>query len=294
MSEKESAGLYDVAVIGGGVVGCAVLRELSRYRLKVVLLEKNSDLAEGVSKGNSGVIHAGFNVRPGTLKARLNAAALRTVYDLAATLHVPHRKTGKLVVSPDDAGRRASRGASDLGREKRHARPRDRGRIRDPERSSRKPGDKWALYSPWTGIISPYEFTIALAESAFRNGAEVWLGRMVTAVEACPDRFILSTPAGPVSARWVVNSAGLFSDDVAAMAGSATARVYGYKGEYLILDKSAGEILRIPIYPVPPSDGSLGIHITPGMDGNVILGPSGAYVDDKEDTASTRQVMRLS
>ena len=291
MSDKKTKGLFDVAVIGGGVVGCAVLRELSRYRLRAVLLEKESDLGEGVSKGNSGVIHAGFNVRPGSLKARLNLAGLKSIYDLASALHVPHRKTGKLVVSPDDAGRKhleelkaqgeqnGTPGLEIVGPEA----------IRKIEPEVR---GKWALYSPWTGIISPYEFTIALAECARRNGAEVRLGREVTAVDSRPDRFLLSTSSGPVSARWVVNCAGLWADEVAGMAGSADFRVYPYKGEYLILDKAAGDILRMPVYPVPPADeSSLGIHLTPTMEGPVLLGPSGEYTDNKEDARTNRPVM---
>jgi len=291
MSEKRANGLFDVAVIGGGVVGCSVLRELSRYRLRLILLEKNSDLAEGISKGNSGVIHAGFNVRPGSLRARLNVSALRTIYGLAESLRVPHRNTGKLVISPDEAGRAHLEKLLDQG--EKNGVPGleivDEAAIRALEPEAR---GKWALYSPWTGIISPYEFTIALAESAIRNGAEIRLRQRLIGVDARLDRFELFTPAGSLFARWAVNCAGLYADEVAALAGSADCRIRGYKGEYLIMDKAAGEILRMPVYPVPPADNSsLGIHITPGMEGNVLLGPSGAYVDDKEDAGSTRHVM---
>src|SRR5512143_3562247 len=102
---RESGPIYDVAIIGGGAGGCALLRELSRYELRLVLLEKDADLAEGVSKGNSGVLHAGFNVPPRSLKARTNVAGLKLAYELAETLGVPHKKTGKLVVALTDAGR---------------------------------------------------------------------------------------------------------------------------------------------------------------------------------------------
>ena len=293
MSENEAGRLYDVAVIGGGVVGCAVLRELSRYRLRAVLLERCSDLCEGVSKGNSGVIHAGFNVRPGSLKARTNIAGLKAIYGLAEVLRVPHRKTGKLVVAFDAGGRERLERLRDQG--ERNGSP---GLEIVDEAAIRKfaPGVRGtsALFSPWTGIISPYEFTIALAESAFRNGAEVRLNCAVTAVESRPDQFILSTPAGLVSARWVVNCAGLQSDDVAGLAGSAEFRIRPYKGEYLILDKTAGDLLRMPVYPVPPADeSSLGVHLTPTMEGVVLLGPSGEYVDDKDDAESTRPVMDM-
>src|SRR5512143_2759576 len=167
--------VHDVAVIGGGVVGCSVLRELSRYDLRLVLLERESDLAEGVSKGNSGVIHAGFNVPPRSLKARTNVAGLKLVYELAETLGVPHRKTGKLVVAlaDEEAIRRLE--------------PLARGR--------------WALYSPHTGIISPYEFTIALAECAAQNGAEVRLEAPVERVALERDLYRLATPKGTFVAR---------------------------------------------------------------------------------------------
>jgi len=293
MSESEAGRLYDVAVIGGGVVGCAVLRELSRYRFRTVLLEKRFDLCEGVSKGNSGVIHAGFNVRPGSLKARTNIAGLKAIYGLAEALHVPHRKTGKLVVAFEGEDCKQLERLRAQG--ERNGSP---GLEIVDEAAIRKlvPGvlGTSALFSPWTGIISPYEFTIALAESGFRNGAEVRLNSEVTAIESRSDRYVLSTPLGPVSARWAVNCAGLQADDVAGMAGSAEFRIRPYKGEYLILDKAAGDLLRMPVYPVPPADeSSLGIHITPTMEGVVLLGPSGEYVNDKDNTETTRPVMDM-
>lgn len=286
----EASAAVDVIVIGGGVVGCAVLRELSRYDLRILLLEKEGDLAEGISKANSGVIHSGFNVPPGSLKARTNVAGLGKIYGLASELHVPHRKTGKLVIALTDAerprleelkadgDRSGSPGLEIVGEsEIRRIEPLARGR--------------WALYSPHTGIISPYEFTIALAECARRNGARVLLEAPVGSVESRSGSFHLGTPRGVFTARWVINSAGLFADEVARLAGITDYRVFPYRGEYLITDKEPGFRLRLPLYPVPPKDDpGLGIHITPTMEGNVILGPSAEAVDDKMDTASTRPV----
>ena len=290
MAGKKS-GIYDVAVIGGGAVGCAVLRELSRYELKLLLLEREADLAEGTSKGNSGVIHAGFNVPAGSLKARTNVAGLGLIFGLAAELGVPHRKTGKLVVALDDG---------------------DRGRLEELKAEGDKSGvpgleivneagirrleplarGRWALYSPHTGIISPYEFTVALAECAWQNGAEVRLDAPVEKVGFEGGLFVLSTPKGEFIARQVVNSAGLFSDEVARLAGIDDYRIFPYRGEYLIADKDCGLRLGLPVYPVPPrADPGLGIHITPTLEGNIILGPSAEPVDDKRDVASTREVM---
>lgn len=290
MTDKRSAG-YDVIVIGGGIVGCAVLRELSRFDLKLLLLEREADLAEGISKGNSGVIHAGFNVPPGSLKARTNVAGLGMIYGLASELGVPHRKTGKLVVALADEDSRRLEEIKAEG--DKSGVPGleivDAAAIRRLEPLAR---GRRALYSPHTGIISPYEFTIALAECAWQNGAEVLLEAPVEAVDFRHGLFQLSTSKGTFAARRVVNSAGLFSDDVARLAGIDDYRVFPYRGEYLITDKDSGLRLAMPIYPVPPrEDPGLGIHITPTLEGNIILGPSAEPVDDKRDIASTRKVM---
>jgi len=290
MSAKKN-GVYDVIVIGGGAVGCAVLRELSRCDLKLLLLEREADLAEGISKGNSGVIHAGFNVPAGSLKAKTNVAGLGMIYGLAGELGVPHRKTGKLVVALADEDRSRleelkaegdKSGVPDLEIV-------DEAAIRHLEPLAR---GRWALYSPHTGIISPYELTVALAECAWQNGAEVLLEAPVEAVVFRDGCFRLSTPKGTFAARRVVNSAGLFSDDVARLAGIDDYRIFPYRGEYLITDKDCGLRLGLPVYPVPPRDDpGLGIHITPTLEGNIILGPSVEPVDDKRDAASTRIVM---
>jgi glycerol-3-phosphate dehydrogenase len=282
---------YDVVVIGGGVVGCAVLRELARYDLRLLLLEKEADLAEGISKANSGVIHGGFNVPPGSLKARTNVAGLRKIYGLASELHVPHRKTGKLVLALNDDERPSLEELKAQGDI--NGTPGleivDGSAIRQMEPLAK---GRWALYSPHTGIISPYEFTIALAESAHRNGAVVRLEAPVGSVEFRAGIFHIGTPKGVFAARRVVNSAGLFADDVAKLAGITDYAVYPFRGEYLITDKDPGLSLRMPLYPVPPKDDpGLGIHITPTMEGNIILGPSAEAVRDKHDMASTRRVM---
>jgi len=282
---------YDVIVIGGGVVGCAVLRELSRYKLRLLLLEKEADIAEGISKANSGVIHAGFNVPSGSLKALTNVAGLAGIYGLAAGLHVPHRKTGKLVLALTDGERPRLEELKTQG---------DRNGVPGLEivdgsgiaRLEPLARGRWALYSPHTGIISPYEFTVALAESAHRNGASVLLEAPVESVGSRDGLFHLGTPRGTFTARRVVNSAGLFADEVARLAGIDDYRIYPYRGEYLITDKEPGFRLGMPLYPVPPRDDpGLGIHITPTMEGNVLLGPSAETAPAKTDTGSTRPVM---
>jgi glycerol-3-phosphate dehydrogenase len=291
MAQPKEHFAYDVIVIGGGVIGCAVLRELSRFDLRLLLLEKEADLAEGITKANSGVIHGGFNVPPGSLKARMNVAGLGKIYGLASDLHVPHRKTGKLVIALTEAEKTRLEELKAQG---------DRGGSPDLEIVGEREipaieplaRGRWALYSPHSGIISPYEFTIALAECARRNGARVLLETPVESVDFRAGLFSLGTRRGAFEARWVVNSAGLFADEVARLAGIHDYRIYPYRGEYLITDKDPGFRLGLPLYPVPPRDDpGLGIHITPTIEGNVLLGPSAEKIDDRKDTGSTRPVM---
>lgn len=291
MTVVEKNNFYDIIVIGGGVVGCAILRELSRYNLKILLLEKEADLAEGISKANSGVIHAGFNVPLGSLKAKMNVTGLLKIYELLKQLNVAHHKTGKLVVALQDAEKERleelkasgdANGTPDLSiinaRQIRELEPHTQG--------------EWALFSPHTGILSPYQFTISLAECAWQNGAEVKLESPVVTVTHRSGLFEIKTPSENFKCRWVVNSAGLFSDEVARLAGMTDYQIFPYRGEYLITDKCTDFNLRMPVYPVPPKGGpGLGIHITPTIDGNILLGPSAEYVEDKRNTDSTKKVM---
>lgn len=291
MSQSNKPEKYDVVVIGGGVVGCAVLRELSRYQLKIALVEKEADLAEGISKANSGVIHAGFNVPTGTLKAQMNVDGLFRIYELAQQLNVPHRKTGKLVVALHDEDKPRLEALKAQG--DRNGTPDleivDQAAIKKMEPLA---AGVWALSSPHTGIISPYQFTVALAECAVQNGAEVYLQAPVQNITVLDDEFVVSTPTQSLHTRWIVNSAGLFSDEIARMAGITDYRVFPYRGEYHITDNEVDFDLRLPIYPVPPKDGpGLGVHITPTIDGNVLLGPSASFIENKQDTASTKKIM---
>ncbi len=282
---------YDVVVIGGGIVGCAILRELSRYKLKILLVEQEADLAEGISKANSGVIHAGFNVPVGTLKARMNVAGLLKFYKLAQELNVPHKKTGKLVVSLDNEGKKRLISLKEQG---------DKSGIQGLEILGKEQfklieplaAGEWALWSPETGIVSPYQFTVGLAECAWQNGANVSLETIIKGIECRPKQFVLKVPNAEIRTRWIVNSAGLFSDQIARLAGINEYRIFPYRGEYLVTDKDDELHLRMPIYPVPPKDGpGLGIHITPTMEHNILLGPSVDFINNKRDTASTRRIM---
>lgn len=282
---------YDVVVIGGGVVGCAVCRELSRYKLDLLLLEKENDVAEGISKANSGVIHAGFNVRPGSLKARTNAAGLKMIYELASILNVPHRRTGKLVVALTETDKPKLEQLKAQG-EKNGTPGLKIIDSRDIKKIAPYVNASWALYSSFTGIISPYELTIALAENAMMNGARILIGTPVEAVETENGFYILRTPKAVFRARWVVNAAGLYAAELAGMADAGEYQIFPCRGQYLVSDKDSSIKINLPIYPVPPSEEpGLGIHITPTLEGNILLGPSAEFVGDKNDVSTSASVI---
>ncbi|MFP4266453.1 MAG: NAD(P)/FAD-dependent oxidoreductase [Spirochaetaceae bacterium] len=287
---------YDVIIVGGGVVGSAIARELSRYCLRCALIEKEQDVAEATSKANSGVLHAGFNVPPGSLKARFNVEGLGYFPGLAEELGVSTRRCTKLVVANTESERNKIEELMEQGRK--NGAP-GLSIVGRDEIKKIAPGveGKWALYSEKTGIINPFQFTIALAESAAVNGVDFFLGTELTGIRGnsrAPGGFALSTRGGrEFSAGLVINSAGLGSDRIARMVDpDFPEKIYPCRGEYHILDKEHSDILDIAVYPVPAQDGrSLGVHLTPTTNGNILFGPSAEYIDSPEDTATTSETM---
>ena len=305
------AKLYDVLIIGGGAIGSTIARELSRYRLAVGVLEKNPDILCETSGRNSGVIHAGFNNKSGTLMAKYCVEGCAVFPGVCEELGVPYKIAGKLVTGFSkgdieileklkEQGDR--NGCPDLriisAREIKQIEPYVEGTA--------------ALYSPRTGIFSPFQYTVGMAENAVANGVEYFLCREVTAVSVKGNHYyeLKTSSREAFCGRWLINSAGLHADKVAALAGVAGYKIYSCRGEYYVLDKAASEYLSIPVYPVPnEKEGGLGIHLTPTTEGNILIGPSseyicdpdgecidapgGGYADGREDYANTRDTMDM-
>ncbi|MCF7936707.1 MAG: NAD(P)/FAD-dependent oxidoreductase, partial [Synergistales bacterium] len=281
----------DVAIVGAGVVGCAVARELARYRLSVCVVEKEADVGWGTSCRNSGVVHSGINYRPGTLRARLDVRGNELMAPLCRELRVPMQRIGKLTV----AGCTAEIPELHRIREQGEANGVPGLELIGPGAMRRiQPGVEGvaALHSPSSGIVCPYSLTIALAENALRGGAAFRLESEVTGIHRGPGGFTLQTTSGDVSAPVVINAAGLGADRVAAMAGIDGYRHYPCRGEYYVLDRRLAGSVATLIYPAPRVDSpGLGIHLTPTVEGNILIGPSSEYVGEREDCATTRQVM---
>lgn len=295
---------YDVMVIGAGVVGCAIARELSRFRLAVGVLDKEPDVGLGTSCRNSGVLHSGIHYQPGTLRARLSVRGNAMMDKLCQDLKVPLRRIGKLTVALDhedipalDALRRQGEANGVPGTA-----------LLDNAGMRRiQPGVRGVcgLWTPSSGIVSPYGLAIALAENAHANGVDFHLGHTVDAIRRLEDGgFAIeaavcrrpgrrSSGRAAFTARVVVNAAGLRADAVDGLAGLDSPRVWACRGEYHVLDKRLAGSLATLVYPVPgPRDPGLGIHLTPTVDGNILVGPSAAYIPD-EDRESYRTTSRI-
>ncbi len=282
---------YDVLVIGGGAVGNAVARELSRFSLHVALAEKECDVARGTSGKNSGVVHAGFNNRPGSWMAKLGVEGNQQFAAACKELSVPYRKTGKLLLAFDENDIKVLETLMEQGRENgvKGLEWLNREAVRELEPYV---GGIGAMFSPETAITSPFLYTIALAENAQANGVDYYLNSPVVSIRQLGGRFLVHAGKTEITAAYVINCAGLYSDEIAKMAGDDRFRIYPCRGEYFILDRQASRYLKTPVYPAPRADiAGLGVHLTPTVEGNILIGPSAEYIADKNDVCTTQRVM---
>lgn len=282
---------YDVIIIGGGVVGSAIARELTRWRLSVAVLEKESDVCTQTSGRNTGMLHAGFLYKTGSLKAQCAVEGNAEFDAVSRELDVPFKRTGKLIVGFTEEHRQRLLSMIERGRA--NGVPGmeliDRRRMDEIDPSA---GGNFAIFCPSSGILDPFIYTVALAENAVKNGAEYHLYTEVTGAEALPDgRHALHTNRGDFLCRWVINSAGLNSAKISEMLGIPGYVIQPVKGEYFVLDKKAGAFARIPVYPAPTPRNTFDTHATPTVDGNVLVGPNSFNVEDGEDYSVSQSGM---
>ena len=293
--------IYDVIIAGAGVSGGLIARELTKYKLSCVLLEKSGDVAMGASKANSGIIHGGFDPEPDTLKAKLNVSGVPLLYKAAKELNVPHKNNGSMVVAFDAEQVKTlnelyKRGIKNgLSLADMEILSGEKAREIEPNLSGEVCG---ALLVKNAGIICPYYLTIAAIGNAMDNGADLKLDFEITKIEKESGLFVVQSKAGEwVKGKYLVNCAGVFSGEIAKLAGDDYIRIIPRAGEYLLLDKTEGKTVSHTIFQVPTANGK-GILVTPTADGNLLLGPTAAKVEDPEDTQTTpaglSQVMSLA
>ena len=281
---------YDVLVIGAGVVGNAIVRELTRYALSVGVLERELDVGFGTSSRNTGVIHGGFNYATGSLKAQCCVEGCLNFDAVARELDIPFRRSGKVLVGFNDNDAVELEKAKKLGEANGSKGLEIIGEKRLRELTPHVTGSV-AMWSPYSGIVNPFIYTVALAENARANGAEFHFGCTVTAAARANDLWHLNTSCGEFSARWVVNSAGLGAVKVSEMLGIHGHTLGAFKGEYIILDNRLSSLLDMPVYPVPNPITGMGIHVTPTMDGNILVGPNSELVDDTDDMSCSQATL---
>lgn len=279
--------MLDVLIVGAGVVGCAVARELSRYALRVAVLEKEEDVGAGTSKANSAIVHAGFDAETGTLKARFNVEGCKMMGELAAELDIPFRRNGSLVVAlcEEDIAKlellRARGEANGVPELKLITG--DEARAMEPALSKEIPA---ALWAPTAGIVCPFELTQALAENACVNGVDFHLNTAVRSVSPIDGGWRAETDGGAFEARLLVNCAGLYSDVLHNQVCGDDLHIVPRRGEYQLLDRKAGSTVNATIFQAPGKLGK-GILVTPTIHGNLMIGPTAEDIDDRENSATT-------
>jgi len=282
------SGAFDVAIIGAGDVGSAIARELARYELRIALLDRG-DVGAGTSKANTAILHTGFDAKPGTLEARLVARGHRLLSDYAAQVGIPIERTGALLVAWDDEQLEALPAIGERARENGY----DRAALialddlyrREPHLGA---GAVGALEVPDESIVCPWTPPLAWATQALLAGVAVLRGTRVVGLSRLADCWRLDTSGGPVLARWVVNAAGLYSDEVHRMAGCEGFTITPRRGELVVFDKLARPLVSHILLPVPTGI-TKGVLIAPTVFGNVLLGPTAEDIEDKEDRACTSE-----
>lgn len=281
--------MKDVIIIGGGVVGCSVARELSRYDADILLLERGNDVSVGTSKANSGIVHGGYDAKPGTLKAKFNVAGNAMFDALARELDFPFKRNGSMVLCFDKA---------------------DIGKLLELKEQGVKNGVQGlyvlegyeavkamepyvsenvvaALVVPNGGIVSPYEMTIAYAENAATNGVEFRFGSKVTAIDRIDGGLQVTCADGfTAQAKYVVNAAGVYADVINNMISPDKMHITARKGDYELLDKTCGYMASHTLFQMPTKMGK-GVLVTPTCHGNILVGPTATDVTDKDDVATT-------
>lgn len=282
---------YDVAVIGAGVIGSLIARELSRYNIKVALIEKCNDMAMGTSKANSAIVHAGYDAKPGSLKAKLNVEGTALMPELCKTLGVPFKPVGSLVVAFSDEevktlGELLERGKTN-GVPGLEIYNKEKLKEAEPYISD---DAKAALWAPSAGIVCPYELTIAAVENAVVNGTDFIRNFEVKKIDFDSNVFTVSNGEKEITTKYVINAAGVYCDEMAALIGDNSINTTPRKGEYMLCDKSIGHLANHTIFQCPSKMGK-GVLVTPTVDGNLLIGPSAIDIDDKDDVATIAETL---
>ncbi len=284
--------MFDIVIIGAGVTGCACAEALSRYRANICVLEKEEDVCAATSKANSGIVHAGFDAATGSVMAKMNVRGNALMGELAQALDFPFVRNGSLVVCLDESDLPALEALRDKGiangveglciLNKEELRARE---------ANISPDAVAALYAPSGGIVCPFGLTIALAEHAAMNGVAFRFDTEATAIAKSETGWRIETSGGTIDTKTIINAAGVYADVFHNMVSDAPLHITPRRGEYCLLDKTAGAHVSHTIFQLPTPRGK-GVLVTPTVHGNLLIGPTAEDIDAREDTATTAEGLR--
>lgn len=281
--------MYDVVIIGAGVVGGMIARTLSAYELKTCIVEKENDVAMGATKANSAIVHAGFDAKEGSLKAKLNVRGSEMMPKIAEELGVKYQRNGSLVIGFNEEDHKTieelyQRGCNNGVKELRILEKKELMEL-EPNLADEVQS---ALYAPTGAITCPYELTIAAVGNAMDNGVELKLNFEVASISEKEGFYEIASETETLQTKYIINAAGVYADQVAGMAGDDSFTVHPRRGEYILLDKECGNLVKHTIFRTPSKMGK-GILVTPTVDGNLLTGPTSVDQEEKEDRATTAE-----
>lgn len=281
--------MYDVVIIGAGVIGTSIFRELTKYKVKVAIVEKENDVSMGTTKANSAIIHAGYDPKEGTLMAKLNVKGSEMFEDLCKELDVPFKRNGSLVLAFNEEDletvKKLYENGNKIGVRGLKILSKEEVLEKEPNVSDKVLG---ALYAPTGGIVGPMEYTIALAENGVKNGGEIFLNSEVTKIEKDENFKITTSSNKVIETRFIVNAAGVYADKVHNLICPESYKITPRRGQYFVMDKSQGNLFNSTIFQCPSTLGK-GILVTPTVHGNLILGPDAEDIEDKEAINTTSE-----
>lgn len=280
--------MFDIIVIGAGVSGCAVARELSRRKASILVVERAEDVCCGTSKANSAIVHAGYDAKHGTLMAKLNVQGSLLMPQLAKELNFSYQRNGSLVVMMNEEDRPNLNALYENGLANgvKELRIIEREELRQLEPNISDDAVA-ALYAPTGGIVCPFGLTIALAENAAKNGVQFQFDTEVTGIEKTESGWKLETSQGPLEAKVVVNAAGVYADKLHNMVSQESMTIIPRRGDYFLLDRTTEGFVKRTIFQLPGKLGK-GVLVAPTVHGNTIVGPTAIDVEDKDATATTQ------
>lgn len=281
--------MYDIIIIGAGVIGCSVAARVAEYTENFAVIDCFDDVSEGASKANSGIVHAGYDAEPGTEKARLNVKGAKMYPALCEKLGVPYGNPGALVLAFNEEERvqveRLEKQSHINGVPGCRVIEREEALTMEPRLN---PDVLCALYVPASGLVSPYELTFALADSAAENGADFLLSTTVEKLEHTGEHWVVHTNKGSYQTRAVVNCAGTGAGILHNMISTRKVHIIPRRGQYYLLDHMQEPEFNMTIFQVPTPIGK-GVLVTPSTHGNILLGPTAEDIEDGFDTMTTQE-----